>query len=577
LAEQIVIANNQAAVLMEKGGNALLVGENFVAIEAFNNVLKLPPNAYSQDAQLWIGISREKLGQSGKAVLEYQTYMKLYPDGHLAAWVKDRLDKLKVSQPSLFLPPTKPGAAPVLLHNTEFQYSEFGSISMYYYQGFSQTNISPTPGAVQSPQTISNTYQKSLMTNVNMMARSYNNEYDNRLVFQDFFAANFLHGQASKQRLGAAYYEMKDRIVNYSVKIGRQSGLGGGVMGRFDGISAGYGFGTGMRANVVTGQLSDYSIDAKPTFNGISLDFGTKSPMGGSVYFINQNVSGITDRRAVGGNLRYFEQRFNVMGMLDYDVQIKALNMVMLQGTVNGIGNGATDLNFLLDHRRSPILDIRNAALFSTTPIAALIQDRTKDELIQLAKQRTQTSNMAQIGMTNHLNEKWNIGTDFTISNTSALPRSGGNTSLPCSDVDNQAVIPLEGCVDAQPSSGNAWTISERMTGLGVIQPRDITNFSLSYSKNRLSAYNVFQVSNHVDLREKWTLDTTLLLNMQHDNTGGKSYDISPTARAAYMLRNNLSVDGQFGIDWNKNSNSASQTSTTSWREFFSFGGRYNF
>jgi hypothetical protein len=554
-----------------------LVGENFVAIEAFNNVLKLPPNAYSQDAQLWIGISREKLGQSGKAVLEYQTYMKLYPDGHLAAWVKDRLDKLKVSQPSLFLPPTKPGAAPVLLHNTEFQYSEFGSISMYYYQGFSQTNISPTPGAVQSPQTISNTYQKSLMTNVNMMARSYNNEYDNRLVFQDFFAANFLHGQASKQRLGAAYYEMKDRIVNYSVKIGRQSGLGGGVMGRFDGISAGYGFGTGMRANVVTGQLSDYSIDAKPTFNGISLDFGTKSPMGGSVYFINQNVSGITDRRAVGGNLRYFEQRFNVMGMLDYDVQIKALNMVMLQGTVNGIGNGATDLNFLLDHRRSPILDIRNAALFSTTPIAALIQDRTKDELIQLAKQRTQTSNMAQIGMTNHLNEKWNIGTDFTISNTSALPRSGGNTSLPCSDVDNQAVIPLEGCVDAQPSSGNAWTISERMTGLGVIQPRDITNFSLSYSKNRLSAYNVFQVSNHVDLREKWTLDTTLLLNMQHDNTGGKSYDISPTARAAYMLRNNLSVDGQFGIDWNKNSNSASQTSTTSWREFFSFGGRYNF
>jgi hypothetical protein len=115
------------------------------------------------------------------------------------------------------------------------------------------------------------------------------------------------------------------------------------------------------------------------------------------------------------------------------------------------------------------------------------------------------------------------------------------------------------------------------MTGLGVIQPRDITNFSLSYSKNRQSAYNVFQVSNHVDLREKWTLDTTLLLNMQHDNTGGKSYDISPTARAAYMLRNNLTVDGQFGIDWNKNSNSVFQTSSTSWREFFSFGGRYSF
>jgi hypothetical protein len=299
--------------------------------------------------------------------------------------------------------------------------------------------------------------------------------------------------------------------------------------------------------------------------------------MGGSVYFINQNVSGITDRRAVGGNLRYFEQRFNVMGMLDYDVQIKALNMAMLQGTVNGIVNAATDLNFLLDHRRSPILDMRNAVNFTGNSIASLLQDKTKDELIQLAKQRTTTSNMAQIGMTNHLNEKWNVGTDFTISNTSAMPRSGGNTSLPCSDVENQVVIALEGCVDAQPSSGNAWTISERMTGLGVIQPRDITNFSLSYSKNRQSAYEVFQVSNHVDLREKWTLDTTLLLNMQHDNTGGKSYDISPTARASYRLRNNLTVDGQFGIDWNKNSSSTFQTSSTSWREFYSLGGHYNF
>jgi hypothetical protein len=349
-------------------------------------------------------------------------------------------------------------------------------------------------------------------------------------------------------------------------------------MGRFDGISAGYGFGTGWRANVVTGQLSDFSIDAKPTFKGVSLDFGTRSPLGGSAYFITQNVSGINDRRAVGGNLRYFEQRFNVMGMLDYDVQIKALNMFMLQGTVNGIVNGATDLNFLLDHRRSPILDIRNAVNFTSIPIATLIQDKTKDELIQLAKQRTQTSNMAQIGMTNHLNEKWNIGTDFTISNTSALPRSGAeDPSLTCNEGSNLIVIHIEGCVDAQPSSGNAWTISERMTGLGVIQPRDITNFSLSYSKNRLSAYEGFQVSNHVDLREKWTLDTMLLLNMQHDNTGGKSYDISPTVRAAYMLRNNVSVDGQFGIDWNKNSSSASQTSTTSWREFFSFGGHYNF
>ena len=226
---------------------------------------------------------------------------------------------------------------------------------MYYYQGASQTDTVATVGAAQTqtPQSFSRTDQKSLMTNLNMTARAFNNEYDNRLVFQDFYLANFLPGQASSQRLGAAYYEMKDRIVNYSVKIGRQSGFGGGVMGRFDGIAAGYGFGQEWRVNVVTGQLSDYSIDSKPTFIGGSLDFCTRSPLGGSVYFINQNVSGFTDRRAVGGNLKYSDQRFNVMAMLDYDTQFKELNMFTVQGTLMGGGTG-TDYNFLLDQPQKP-------------------------------------------------------------------------------------------------------------------------------------------------------------------------------------------------------------------------------
>ena len=63
------------------------------------------------------------------------------------------------------------------------------------------------------------------MTNLNMTARSFNNEYDNRLVFQDFYAANFFRDKQTANRLGAAYYEMKDRIVNYSVKIGGSQDL----------------------------------------------------------------------------------------------------------------------------------------------------------------------------------------------------------------------------------------------------------------------------------------------------------------------------------------------------------------
>lgn len=564
LADQITKANNDAGALMANGGNALLTGQTFAAIDSFNRVLSLPPNKYTQDAQLWIGIAKERSGQLAKGILEFETYLKLYPDGKSAKWVKDRLVQLKLSQPALFTALNTPVPAPAKIQNTPYQYSEFGSLSMYYYQGASQTNTAVAAGAVQTPTSFSTTDQKSLMTNVNMTARSYNSEYDHRFVFQDFYAANFLPGQASSSRLGAAYYEMKDRIVDYSFKVGRQSGLGGGVMGRFDGISAGYGFTQNWRANVVAGQLSDFSLDAKPTFYGGSLDFGTRSPLGGSVYLINQTVSGIRDRQATGGNLRYFDQRFSIMSMVDYDLQFKQLNIFTVQGTLNG-GGTANDYNFLIDRRRSPILDVRNAVNGTTATIASLQQNGfTLSDIVSLADQRTTTSTLAQIGMTNHLSQKWIIGTDFTVSKTAALAASG--TLLP------DGTQGVEGFVPAAPSTGNTWTLSERATGFGIIRPGDTTNFNVSYTKGQLTKAEAFQLSNHVDLVDKWTLDTTLHLGVQSDNTGGTSDDISPTARVTYRLRSNLSTDAQLGLDWSKTKSSVLQSSTTSHREFFSLG-----
>jgi hypothetical protein len=286
---------------------------------------------------------------------------------------------------------------------------------------------------------------------------------------------------------------------------------------------------------------------------------------------INQTVSGFTDRRAVGGNVRYFDQRFNIMSMLDYDTQFKALNMFTVQGTLNGGGSG-TDYNFLLDRRRSPVLDVRNAVNGTPVSVTTLIQNGfTTSDLILLANQRTSISTLAQVGMTNHLNEKWIIGTDFTIAKTAGMAASGG---VP--DPVN-GCIATEGCVPATPSSGNTWTISERMTGMGVIQPGDITNFSLSYTKGQLTTTEAFQVSNHADLQEKWTLDSALRLSFQSDSSGGKSNDLSPSVRVTYKVKRNLTADTQLGLDWNKTSSSVLQSSSSSFRQFVSFGFRLDF
>lgn len=562
LSEQINRANNQAAVMMAKGRDALLAGQMFAAIEAFNNVLNLPPNKYSPDAQIWIGIARERTGQIAKAKLEYELYLKLYPDGTEVRWVRERLVKLYRIQAAQ--PAAKPGAATGQIERTEFQTTTYGSLSMYYYHGASQTDTVVSIGGTQTPTTLSLTDQSSLISNVSMTARSYNNEFDNRLVFQDFYAASYLPGQKNRNRLNAAYYDVKNRILNYSARIGRQSAFGGGVLGRFDGLNAGYGFLPNWRANIAVGRMSDFVPESKPVFYSASLDFGVGNPLGGSVYAINQNAGGITDRQATGGYLRYFEQGSTAMAMLDYDTQFKQLNMLTLQGTLHQ--ESRADYNFLLDRRKSPILSIRNAVTGTTAKVDTLLQNGwTQDDLLMLAKSRTAISNLAMFGVTWRIQEKWQVGSDITVSNTSGMEASG--TLIP------DGTTGLEGYVPATASSGNAWTISGRVSGSDVISMRDISMCSLSYSTSPFVKGESLLLFYRSFISELWTLDSSLRLYRQTDNSGGKVSTVTPVLKVGYQIRNSLMLEAEGGVDGTKVAPAGLPSSNTT-RKYFSFGFR---
>lgn len=566
LAEQIRKANSEAAVMMTKARDALLAGQMFAAIDAFNNTLKLPANKYSQDAQIWIGIAREKSGQQSKAILEYESYLKLYPGGTEAKWVKDRLARLKAIQPT---PPSPamPQPETVQAHNNDLQITEYGSFSMYYYHGASHTDTVATVGNVQSPSSLTVTDQSSLISNASVTARAYNEEYDNRLVFQNFYAANFLPGQENTNRLNAAFFDLKNRVHHYSARIGRQSATGGGVLGRFDGVAAGYGFLPDWRANVVAGQLSESVIGSKPVFYGASLDFGIRGSLGGSFYTIKQTTGGIADRTAMGGILRYFDQKKTAIAMLDYDTQFQAVNMFTVQGTL--IGESGTDYNFLVDRRRTPSLSIRSAVNGTTASVDTLLQNGwTIDDLLMLAKSRSAISNMAQFGVTNHLKEKWQIGSDISVSNTSGMPASG--------TLNPDGTTGLEGFVPATPATGNTWSISERLIGNDIFSSRDVSMCSLSYTKSPTMTGKTLLLNTHSFLREKWTIDTTLRLYWQNDNAGGTQTITAPMLKLGYQVKNNLALDAEGGIEWTKATPSALQSSKTT-RKYFAVGFRWDF
>jgi len=97
-------------------------------------------------------------------------------------------------------------------------------------------------------------------------------------------------------------------------------------------------------------------------FYALSADFGT---FGGgwdvSLYGISQDYFGLTDRQAVGTEVRYFRQGLTFVGLADYDIYYQELNNLLLLGTVALPARWTMSVN--LDHRKSPSLSSRNAMI----------------------------------------------------------------------------------------------------------------------------------------------------------------------------------------------------------------------
>ena len=83
-------------------------------------------------------------------------------------------------------------------------------------------------------------------------------------------------------------------------------------------------------------------------------------------------------------------------------------------------------------------------------------------------------------------------------------------------------------------------------------------------------------LNNHAPVGELWTLDTTLRLYWQTDNTGGKENIIALMLKLGCRLKSNLTLETGGGIELTKATPSALQSSNTN-RKYFTMGFRWDF
>ena len=548
----------EAKQLIDSARDALVHDQIGTSIETLNQLLKLPPNQQSQPAQELIGEAREKNGEFAKARVEYELYLKLYPDATDAVQVKERLAHL----PSEANKPILRAAQKKIIEEKMIVY---GSFSQNYYRGMSHTDVSSVLNGLGVTSALSSIDQSALVSSLDMTGRKRTETTDTRFVVRDDYNANFLRGQKNDNRLNAAYVEQSARDHSYLYRLGRQMGSAGGVMGRFDGAWLGYSVNPAWRVNGVIGAPVDFfsSSTERKTFTGVSVDL-TRLPeqWSGSGYFIQQRVGGVADRQAIGVETHYFDMLRNYTGLLDYDTLFKAVNIATLQGNWTMASGG--NYNLLVDHRKSPPLQITNALPGQTIQsIAALIQSGVSSDTLRTdAKAASATSNLFMVGMTQPYSTHWRLGGDFRITNISGTGAYGSGPTA----------------VAAAPGTDNIYIYSAQAIGNNLLFENDLGVASASYINARFYKGQSLAFNQVEMLSQRWRLDVFLQFYTQNGTSGDPNYHqtrVTPSLKLGYHLNESVSLEGEGGIE-NTHTSSATQNDKTR-RTYFYVGYRWDF
>jgi hypothetical protein len=532
-----------------KEANKEMTAKNYPrAIQLYTKILSRPESDLSQDAQELLGLARDRNNQLAHAKSEYEKYLKKYPKGEGAERVRQRLNGLLTAGDK---PKERLRSAKISRDSEETVWDTqvFGSFSQFY--SFDETD---SDGNGES-----RINRSDLSSDFDFNTRFRSDKYEIRTQFVGGYDADFREdGDDSEVSVNTLNVEVKDIKRKIFGRFGRQFESSGGVLGRYDGGLLSYDITSKVKVNGVAGvpveSTSEQPLDRNKYFYGLNFDLGTFSKYWNfNVFGINQEVDGITDRQAVGGEVRYFHPKRSFLTLVDYDVSFKELNLFIFSGDY--VFPAKTRWHLTLDYRKSPILTTSNAlqGQQGAEDISDLLKTLSEDEVRELAKDRTARSRSMIFSVTQELNEQFQLNGEFSVSELSGTPASGG--------------------VPASPSTGAEFFYSSQLISSSLFMENDITIFGMRYS----DLQNVDSYS--VDLNTRFPITRDLRINprvridyRKNKNDDGDRVNIRPLVRLDYRWKRWLRFELEGGREWiNETVIGDSQKSTN---YFFSLGAR---
>ncbi|MFQ5509077.1 MAG: hypothetical protein ACE5FN_07050 [Leptospirillia bacterium] len=536
------VSDERIQELMDQARDTMTSGEYARAVQLYTKVIGYGATPFRQDAQEFLGLARERNGQIAHAKAEYQRYLSEYPEGEGNERVQQRLAGLITAR--MKVPDRKLRKAKVEPETVNWDL--LGGFSQFYRRD------ERVDEAGEHTITLS-----TLSSNLDLTGRRRGPGTDLRMRFTGSDRHDFLGSSDSEFRLTNLYLEGGSRATGNSLRVGRQSRSTGGVLGRFDGMLLGLGVGSIGKLNLVGGapvELSTVnSVHKEKWFYGVSLDLeGLGDRTEGNIFYVQQMVAAIVDRRAVGGEIRYFDSTRSLFSLVDYDVLYNRLNTLLMLGSIT-LPN-KTRLNFNLDLRTSPILTTSNALQGQTAlTMEELLRTTSELQARQLAEDRTAKSRAMTMGVSRPISARFQVNGDITVSKISSTPSSGG--------------------VPATPATDNEFFYNLQFIGSGLIKEGDTVILGTRYSNTTYTDTITLLANARYPVTREFRLNPRFRFDFRKDNRNDTTrMTARPSIRTEYRWKKRYRFEFEWGGEWTKENLTTGSEDTRAY--FLSLGYR---
>jgi len=501
--EQSVL--DQMLDVMERARQAIARQEYRRAVLLYTVVLQSPAVSLHEQALELLGLARERNGQLAHAKAEYETFLKRYPDSAAAQRIRQRLAGITTAA-------VKPkGKLRTTKRSNTFS-SMYGSFSQYYRLN---ADLNDDGGSDQA----------FFSTDVEFNSRYRSASFELQTRMSGSYQMASESDRDDDPRLFYAYVDGSSRNGHFATRLGRQSRASGGVLGRFDGAWITVGLLPKLKANLTAGYPAYTGEDtqADQFFQSISLDFGSLAKRWDfTTFYVSQANKDIKDRKAVGGEIRYYTAKQAYFSLIDYDIMFEQTNTAMLIS--NWQLRPSSHMSFSIDYRRSPTLTVSNALLSQTADnLAELSQTYNEQQLHDLAKDRSPVFRSVIVFGQQKLTKHLSLNADVTATDLSATPASGG--------------VPGSG------ATGLEYYYGTRLIANRVFFNRDLYMLGIRFAERATrDVWTVF-LNGRMRIGRSWRINPSIRVDHQIRFNKTTVTSIEPGLQLYYPMRRSLSFE----------------------------------